>query len=73
MAANIQQTDTVQQFLAYEKCYQITGGFQNCLSAHEPKSYTEGYPALADSWVGPNGSRGAEVVLAPGEPSRKPR
>lgn len=73
MAANIQQTDTVQQFLAYEKCYQITGGFQNCLSAHEPLSYTDAYPALANSWVGPNGSRGAEVVLAPGEQSRKPR
>ena len=26
MIANPQQTDTVQQFLAYEKCYRITGG-----------------------------------------------
>src|SRR5678810_1336579 len=35
MTANVQQTDTVQQFLAYEKCYKITGGYQNCVSAHE--------------------------------------
>ena len=40
MIANPQQTDTVQQFLAYEKCYKITGGYQNCVSAHEPLSYT---------------------------------
>jgi hypothetical protein len=26
MTANVQQTDTVQQFLAHEKCYKITGG-----------------------------------------------
>ena len=31
MPANIQQTDTVQQFLAYEKCYNITGGYDNCV------------------------------------------
>ena len=31
MIANSQQTDTVQQFLAYEKCYKITGGYQNCV------------------------------------------
>ena len=36
MMANPQQTDTVQQFLAYEKCYKITGGYQNCVAAHEP-------------------------------------
>jgi len=28
MTANVQQTDTVQQFLAYEKCYKITGGYR---------------------------------------------
>ena len=28
MVANVQQTDSVQQFLAYEKCYKITGGYQ---------------------------------------------
>jgi len=36
--ANIQQTDTVQQFLAYEKCYVLTSNsasFNNCLAAHE--------------------------------------
>lgn len=72
MAANIQQTDTVQQFLAYEQCYKITGGFQNCVAAHEPLSYTEAYPLTRNSWQGINGSRMAEVSLAPGEKSRKP-
>lgn len=72
MIANPQQTDTVQQFLAYEKCYKITGGYHNCVAAHEPLSYSEGYPLTKNSWVGPNGSRMAEIVLAPGERSRKP-
>ena len=66
--ANIQQTDTVQQFLAYEKCYKIAG-LQNCVAAHEPYSYTSRYPLTANSWCGPNGTRGAELVLAPGESS----
>ena len=43
-AANIQQTDTVQQFLAYQKCITITGNGDTCVSAHEPLSYTAGYP-----------------------------
>jgi glyoxylase-like metal-dependent hydrolase (beta-lactamase superfamily II) len=73
MIANPQQTDTVQQFLAYEKCYKITGGYDNCVAAHEPLSYTDKYPLTKDSWVGPNGSRMAEITLAPGEPSRKPK
>jgi glyoxylase-like metal-dependent hydrolase (beta-lactamase superfamily II) len=73
MIANPQQTDTVQQFLAYEKCYKITGGYDNCVAAHEPLSYTDKYPLTKDSWVGPNGSRLAEITLAPGEPSRKPK
>jgi hypothetical protein len=72
MAANIQQTDTVQQFLAYEKCYKITGGYANCVSAHEPNSYTDKYPLTKNSWEGPNGSRMAEIALAPGEKSRHP-
>lgn len=72
MTANIQQTDTVQQFLAYEKCYQIAGTAEHCISAHEPKSYTPEYAATSNFWTGPNGSRGAEVSLAPGEPSRMP-
>jgi glyoxylase-like metal-dependent hydrolase (beta-lactamase superfamily II) len=72
MIANPQQTDTVQQFLAYEKCYKVTGGYQNCVAAHEPLSYTDKYPLTKNSWVGPNGSRMAEVTLAPGEKSRKP-
>jgi len=72
MTANVQQTDTVQQFLAYEKCYKITGGYQNCVAAHEPLSYTDKYPLTKNSWTGPNGSRMAEITLAPGEKSRKP-
>jgi glyoxylase-like metal-dependent hydrolase (beta-lactamase superfamily II) len=72
MIANPQQTDTVQQFLAYEKCYKVTGGYQNCVAAHEPLSYTDKYPLTKNSWVGPNGSRMAEISLAPGEKSRKP-
>ena len=69
--ANPQQTDTVQQFLAYEQCYKITGGYQNCVCAHEPLSYTDGYPLTKNSWVGMNGGRLAEIALAPGEKSRK--
>ncbi len=72
MVANVQQTDSVQQFLAYEKCYKITGGYQNCVAAHEPHSYTDKYPLTKNSWVGLNGSRMAEIALAPGERSRKP-
>jgi glyoxylase-like metal-dependent hydrolase (beta-lactamase superfamily II) len=72
MVANIQQTDSVQQFLAYEKCYKITGGYENCVAAHEPLSYTDKYPITKNSWVALNGGRMAEVALAPGEKSRKP-
>jgi len=69
--ANIQQTDSVQQFLAYEKCYKITGGYANCVAAHEPLSYSDKYPLTKNSWVGMNGGRLAEIALAPGEKSRK--
>ena len=72
MVANVQQTDSVQQFLAYEKCYKITGGYENCVAAHEPLSYTDKYPITKNSWVALNGGRIAEVALAPGEKSRKP-
>ena len=72
LAANIQQTDTVQQFLAYEKCYQIARDVNNCIAAHEPTSYTSNYPITANCWTGPNNSRGAELTLAPGEASRVP-
>jgi glyoxylase-like metal-dependent hydrolase (beta-lactamase superfamily II) len=72
MIANPQQTDTVQQFIAYEKCYKVTGGYQNCVAAHEPLSYTDKYPLTKNSWMGPNGSRMAEITLAPGERTRKP-
>ncbi len=72
MPANIQQTDTVQQFLAYEKCYKITGGYNNCVAAHEPLSYTDKYPLTKNHWIGPDGERIAEIALAPGEKSRHP-
>jgi len=72
MISNPQQTDTVQQFLAYERCYKITGGYQNCVAAHEPLSYTDKYPLTKNSWVGINGSRMAEIALAAGEKSRRP-
>jgi glyoxylase-like metal-dependent hydrolase (beta-lactamase superfamily II) len=72
MVANVQQTDSVQQFLAYEQCYKITGGYEHCISAHEPLSYTDKYPVTANSWVALNGGRMAELVLAPGEKSRHP-
>jgi glyoxylase-like metal-dependent hydrolase (beta-lactamase superfamily II) len=82
--ANIQQTDTVQQMLAYEKCYALTsaspgtsptnGGFKNCISAHEPLSYTAGYPITSNWWNIPGGncSRAAELVLSNGEPTHVP-
>lgn len=73
MIANPQQTDTVQQFLAYEKCYKVTGGFENCVAAHEPLSYSDKYPLTKNAWVGMNGGRLAEITLAPGEASRKPK
>ena len=72
MIANPQQTDTVQQFLAYEKCYRVTGGFENCVAAHEPLSYTDGYPLTANAWTGMNGARLAEIALSPGDHSRRP-
>jgi glyoxylase-like metal-dependent hydrolase (beta-lactamase superfamily II) len=71
--ANPQQTDTVQQFLAYEKCYKVTGGFENCVAAHEPLSYSDKYPLTKNAWTGMNGGRLAEITLAPGESSRKPK
>ena len=71
--ANVQQTDSVQQFLAYEKCYKVTGGYQNCVAAHEPLSYSDKYPLTKNWWAGINGGRLAEMALAPGEPSRKPK
>jgi glyoxylase-like metal-dependent hydrolase (beta-lactamase superfamily II) len=72
MVANVQQTDSVQQFLAYEQCYKITGGYEHCVSAHEPLAYTDKYPLTKNSWVALNGGRMAEMALAPGEKSRKP-
>jgi glyoxylase-like metal-dependent hydrolase (beta-lactamase superfamily II) len=66
--ANVQQTDTVQQFLAYEKCHKLAG-LSNCVSAHEPTSYSDAYPLTKNWWCGPNGTRGAELTLAQGEES----
>ena len=67
VSENVQQTDTVQQFLAYEKCYKITGGYNNYVAAHKPLSYTDKYPLTKNSWVALNGGRMAEITLAPGE------
>jgi len=77
LVANIQQTDTIQQFLAYEKCYVLTSkqnSFQNCIAAHEPTAYTAAYPITANWWNIPKGncSRAAELVLAPGEATHVP-
>ena len=76
-AANIQQTDTVQQFLAYEKCYVLTSrlnSFNNCIAAHEPKSYTPEYPVTANWWNPEAGHcwRAAELILANGESTHVP-
>jgi glyoxylase-like metal-dependent hydrolase (beta-lactamase superfamily II) len=76
--ANIQQTDTIQQFLAYEKCYVLTStssnSFNNCLAAHERLSYSADYPITQNWWTITNGncSRAAELVLANGEPTHVP-
>jgi glyoxylase-like metal-dependent hydrolase (beta-lactamase superfamily II) len=75
--ANIQQTDTIQQFLAYEKCYVLTSrlnSFNNCIAAHEPVSYTAAYPITSNWWNIPNGncSRAAELTLANGEETHVP-
>ena len=75
--ANIQQTDTIQQFLAYEKCYVLTSkknSFRNCIAAHEPASYSSAYPITSNWWLIPNGncSRAAELTLAPGEQTHVP-
>ncbi len=77
LVANIQQTDTIQQFLAYEKCYVLTSrlnSFNNCISAHEPTTYTAAYPITSNWWNIPNGncSRAAELILAPGESTHVP-
>src|SRR5260370_39465006 len=36
MTANVQQTDTGQQFLAHKKCYKITGGYTQTVHAAQP-------------------------------------
>jgi glyoxylase-like metal-dependent hydrolase (beta-lactamase superfamily II) len=75
--ANIQQTDTIQQFLAYEKCYVLTANsnsFNNCLAAHERLSYSADYPITQNWWTITNGncSRAAELTLANHEPTHIP-
>jgi glyoxylase-like metal-dependent hydrolase (beta-lactamase superfamily II) len=75
--ANIQQTDTIQQFLAYEKCYVLTANsnsFNNCLAAHERLSYSADYPITQNWWTIANGncSRAAELTLANHEPTHVP-
>jgi glyoxylase-like metal-dependent hydrolase (beta-lactamase superfamily II) len=73
--ANIQQTDTIQQMLAYEKCYVLTGNnHNNCLAAHERLSYSPDYPITSSWWTIPDGncSRAAELTLANGEQTHVP-
>src|SRR5229473_390727 len=75
--ANIQQTDSIQQFLAYEKCYVLTSNsfsFNNCLAAHERLSYSTDYPITQNWWTITNGncSRAAELILANHEPTHVP-
>jgi glyoxylase-like metal-dependent hydrolase (beta-lactamase superfamily II) len=75
--ANIQQTDTVQQMLAYEKCYVLTansGSYNNCLGAHERLSYSSAYPITSNWWTITDGncSRAAELILANNEPTHVP-
>jgi glyoxylase-like metal-dependent hydrolase (beta-lactamase superfamily II) len=75
--ANIQQTDTVQQMLAYEKCYVLTSNsfsYNNCLAAHERLSYSTDYPITQNWWTITDGncSRAAELILANGEPTHVP-
>ena len=76
--ANIQQTDSIQQFLAYEKCYVLTSNssfsFNNCLAAHERLSYSTDYPITQNWWTITNGncSRAAELILANGEQTHVP-
>jgi glyoxylase-like metal-dependent hydrolase (beta-lactamase superfamily II) len=75
--ANIQQTDTIQQFLAYEKCYVLTAAsnsFNNCLAAHERLSYSADYPITANWWTIADGncSRAAELTTVPGQASLVP-
>src|SRR5262249_14194302 len=52
--ANIQQTDTIQQFLAYEKCYVLTAGqnsFNNCIAGNDRLSYSADYPITQNWWT----------------------
>ena len=75
--ANIQQTDTIQQFLAYEKCYVLTASqnsYNNCIAGNERLSYSADYPITQNWWTIPNGncSRAAEIALAPGQASHVP-
>jgi glyoxylase-like metal-dependent hydrolase (beta-lactamase superfamily II) len=75
--ANIQQTDTIQQFLAYEKCYVLTSNsasFNNCIAAHERLAYSPDYPITANWWTITDGncSRAAELILANREPTHVP-
>ena len=76
LVANIQQTDTIQQFLAYEKCYVLTSrqnSFNNCIAAHEPTSYTAAYPITSNWWNIPGGNCSRAAELIPGERRADPR
>jgi glyoxylase-like metal-dependent hydrolase (beta-lactamase superfamily II) len=80
LVANIQQTDTIQQFLAYEKCYVLTsrnsgiyGEGGACLAAHEREAYggtsdstknTDNYPVTNNWWTIPGGNCSRAAELA---------
>ena len=66
MIANPQQTDTVQQFLAYEKCYKVTGGSRTAWPPTSRSPTRTSIPSRRTGGSGPNDSRLAEVTLAPG-------
>jgi glyoxylase-like metal-dependent hydrolase (beta-lactamase superfamily II) len=69
--ANIQQADTVKQVLTYERALKIAG-LNNLLSAHDPCSYSSEYPITSNAWTVGSNSRVAELVLRPGDTTRRP-
>ena len=78
LVANIQQTDTIQQFLAYEKCYVLTSKSRTASTtasrrtSRPPTRPT--YPITSNWWNIPDGncSRAAELTLATGEKTLVP-
>ena len=68
--ANIQQTDTIQQFLAYEKCYVLTSTAEQLQQLHlRPRAefVYAAYPITANWWNIPNGTLLAGRRADPGQ------